>query len=208
MTRFPEQCAKVLSPKNKNPRLQHDTGNGFSYIPLRYNQQHLVHFLSPWHRGWGDCEPHLCPKRDLTCQLSVVIRYVGLIVRIYGTLVSNLFCDSMSNPWPLPWRKQDSTTSQSNFTAFITDAHTQFKALPPLVVVLTTFTLGSATAMSAAMIYKRFGRRIRNVDWVTPTLLNRKRWIKGVVTRSGIIPCHWPSDFLIWTNNLKRRGRR
>ena len=96
----------------------------------------------------------------------------------------------MPNPWPVPWRTQDSTsTSQPNhFTAFLADAHTQFKALPLSVVVLATFTLGSATTMSAAMIYKRFGRRIRNVDWVTPTLLNRKRWIKGVVTRSGFLP--------------------
>lgn len=95
----------------------------------------------------------------------------------------------MSNPWSLPWRKQDSTsTSQPNhFAEFLTNSVTQFEALPPSVVVLTTFTLGSATAMSAAMIYRRFGRRIRNVDWVTPEVLSRKRWIKGVVTRSGII---------------------
>lgn len=110
----------------------------------------------------------------------------------------------MSNPWPLPWRKQDSTsTTQPNyFTAFLTDAHTQFKALPPSVVVLATFTLGSATAMSAAMIYKRFGRRIRNVDWVTPTLLSRRRWIKGVVTRSGIISlpltCGYGKLLIFW----------
>jgi len=45
--------------------------------------------------------------------------------------------------------------------------------------------LGSATAMSIVMTYKRFGRRIRNVDWVTPALLNKKRWIKGIVTSVG-----------------------
>ena len=111
---------------------------------------------------------------------------------------------TMSNPLPLPWRKQDSTsTSQpNNFTAFLNDARTQFKDLPPSVVVLATFTLGSATAMSVAMIYKRFGRRIRNVDWVTPTLLNRKRWIKGVVTRSVVISlpltCGYGNLLIVW----------
>jgi hypothetical protein len=100
-----------------------------------------------------------------------------LIVRILSLLSPPLL--RMSNPWPWPSRKQDSS--------YFTDAHTQFKALPLSVVVLATFTLGSATAMSAAMFYRRFGRRIRNVDWVTPVLLSRKRWIKGVVTRSGII---------------------
>ena len=92
----------------------------------------------------------------------------------------------MSNLWPLPWRKQDSETTSTtsrHLTAFLSKVYTQFKALPPSVVVLTTFALGSASAMSGVMVYKRFGRRIRNVDWVTPTLLNRKRWIKGVVTR-------------------------
>ena len=177
------------SPKNKNPRLQHDTGNGFFYIPLRYNQQHLVHFLSPWRRGREDCEPLLCPKRDLTWCYQICL-FVDRENPREVVLSLHLFCDSrMSNPWPFPWREQDSTsTSQPNhFTAFLTNAHTQFKALPPSVVVLTAFTLGSATAMSATIIYKRFGRRIRNVDWVTPLLLSRKRWIKGVVTRSGII---------------------
>ncbi|KAF8809817.1 staphylococcal nuclease [Phlegmacium glaucopus] len=90
--------------------------------------------------------------------------------------------------WPLPWEKQDSettskpTSSQNHVAAFLTDTQNQFQALPPPVAVLITFTLGSATAMSAVVIYKRYGRRIRNVDWVTPALLRRKRWIKGVVT--------------------------
>ena len=101
------------------------------------------------------------------------IRY-GVGIRLLALSTSR-----MSNPWPLPSRKQA--------TSSLADAYTQFKALPLSVVVLATFTLGSATAVSAAMIYRRFGRRIRNVDWVTPVLLSRKRWIKGVVTRSGII---------------------
>lgn len=59
----------------------------------------------------------------------------------------------------------------------------EFNALPPAVAALATFALGSATAMSSILVYKRFGRRIRNSEWVTPKLLTRKRWLKGVVTR-------------------------
>jgi hypothetical protein len=118
-------------------------------------------------------------KEDEGYQINICL---FLIVKIAYWTTSVL----MPNPWPSPWRKQDSeatSTISNHFTAFFTNAHTQFKALPPSVIVLTTFTLGSATAMSVVMIHKRFGRRIRNVDWVTPALLSRKRWIKGVVTR-------------------------
>jgi len=59
----------------------------------------------------------------------------------------------------------------------------KFDALPPAVAALATFSLGSATAMSSILVYKRFGQRIRNSEWVTPKLLTRKRWLKGVVTR-------------------------
>ena len=128
------------------------------------------------------------------------------IVRNYGSLSPPSPPLRMSNPLPWPWRKKDSTSPNqpNHFTAFLNDARSQIKALPLSVLVLATFTLGSATAMSAAMIYRRFGRRIRNVDWVTPTILNRKRWIKGVVTRSAIISLppdlrlRESSDFWFW----------
>jgi len=59
----------------------------------------------------------------------------------------------------------------------------QYDALSPSVAALIYFSLGSVTAISAALVYRRYGRRVRNSDWVTPRLLTRKRWLKGVVTR-------------------------
>ena len=68
---------------------------------------------------------------------------------------------------------------------------------PPLPVELDTnaatialaFLLGSAATLGASTVYRRFFKRIRSAEWITPDLLGRKRWITGVVTRSV---CHLP----------------
>ena len=52
-----------------------------------------------------------------------------------------------------------------------------------------TFLLGSTTAISSVLMYKRYGRRIKNSDWITPKHLAKKRWIKGVVTRCCLASC-------------------
>jgi hypothetical protein len=64
---------------------------------------------------------------------------------------------------------------------------------PPLVelgldldtnaAIALAFLLGSATTLGASIVYRRFFKRIRNAEWVTPDLLKRKRWITGIVTR-------------------------
>ncbi|KAH9966185.1 hypothetical protein BGW80DRAFT_744202 [Lactifluus volemus] len=61
---------------------------------------------------------------------------------------------------------------------------------PPLqldskTLVTLAFLLGSATTLGASSIYRRFFKRIKNAEWVTPTMLKRKRWITGVVTNVG-----------------------
>lgn len=87
-------------------------------------------------------------------------------------------------PWI--WTKSESNTSATQeFNTAVKRLKAEFDALPPSVAVLATFALGSATAMSGILVYKRFGRRIRNSEWVTPKLLTRKRWLKGVVTSVG-----------------------
>jgi hypothetical protein len=50
-------------------------------------------------------------------------------------------------------------------------------------VITLAFLLGSATTLGASSIYRRFFKRIKNSGWVTPDLMERKRWITGVVTR-------------------------
>jgi hypothetical protein len=50
-------------------------------------------------------------------------------------------------------------------------------------VIVLAFLLGSATTLGASTVYRRFFKRIKNAEWITPDLLKRKRWITGVVTR-------------------------
>ncbi|PPQ83913.1 hypothetical protein CVT25_000658 [Psilocybe cyanescens] len=83
-------------------------------------------------------------------------------------------------PW-LSWIKNERREEDSQFMKL----QARFNALPPAVAALTAFGLGSATAMSAVLVYKRYGRRIRNSDWITPKLLTRKRWLRGVATSVG-----------------------
>jgi hypothetical protein len=44
-------------------------------------------------------------------------------------------------------------------------------------VAATTLTVGGLAG------YRRYWRRIRNSDYVTSGMLDRKKWIKGRVTR-------------------------
>ncbi|KJA22628.1 hypothetical protein HYPSUDRAFT_138887 [Hypholoma sublateritium FD-334 SS-4] len=53
------------------------------------------------------------------------------------------------------------------------------------MAALTTFALGATAATTSALLYKRYARRIKNSDWITPKLLTRKRWLKGVATSVG-----------------------
>jgi hypothetical protein len=50
-------------------------------------------------------------------------------------------------------------------------------------LITLAFLLGSATTLGASSIYRRFFKRIKNAEWVTPNMLKRKRWITGVVTK-------------------------
>jgi hypothetical protein len=45
------------------------------------------------------------------------------------------------------------------------------------------YVLGIITAGSAFLAFHRFGRRIKNSEWVHGQHLSKKQWIKGVVTR-------------------------
>lgn len=57
------------------------------------------------------------------------------------------------------------------------------KDYPPQVVAASAFVAGIATIGISHRIYRTQFRRIRNSDWVTPDILERKKWIRGVVTR-------------------------
>jgi hypothetical protein len=56
-------------------------------------------------------------------------------------------------------------------------------AIPPPILALSAFTIGSATTIIITLIHRRYFRRFPNSDWMTPDVFEKKRWIRGVVTR-------------------------
>jgi hypothetical protein len=74
---------------------------------------------------------------------------------------------------------RDSNNLQPSLSVQVQD---ELRRLPPGVVAVTCFALGSLTTVGVTLVYKRYGRRLQNSDWITPDILARKKWIKGVVT--------------------------
>jgi hypothetical protein len=52
-------------------------------------------------------------------------------------------------------------------------------------IALVAFLLGSATAVGASSIYRRYFRRLPSAEYITPNILRRKPWVTGVVTSVG-----------------------
>ncbi|KAF9476914.1 SNase-domain-containing protein [Pholiota conissans] len=87
--------------------------------------------------------------------------------------------------WIPPEASKKATVTVQEIDGAVEKFKAQFHTLPRSVVALMTFTLGSVATLSSVLMYKRYGRRIRHSEWVTPKLLTRKRWLKGVVTSVG-----------------------
>lgn len=69
--------------------------------------------------------------------------------------------------------------------SYFTHARDTFLSQPPSVVAGTSCVFGGLTILAGRRVYKRRFVRLRNSDWVTPAVLNsRRRWVRGVVTRS------------------------
>ncbi|KAG1816737.1 uncharacterized protein BJ212DRAFT_1480596 [Suillus subaureus] len=56
---------------------------------------------------------------------------------------------------------------------------------PAAYIVLSGFFLGSVSTLGVTFVYRRYFRRLRTAEWVTPDILRRKRWVRGVVTSVG-----------------------
>ncbi|KAK0483683.1 hypothetical protein IW261DRAFT_1464535 [Armillaria novae-zelandiae] len=72
----------------------------------------------------------------------------------------------------------------------VTKLFNDFKATyidqyPTEVLVCSAFAIGAVTTFGGRRVYTRYFRRIQNGDWVTPDMIARKRWVKGVVTSVG-----------------------
>ncbi|KAF9446578.1 staphylococcal nuclease [Macrolepiota fuliginosa MF-IS2] len=61
----------------------------------------------------------------------------------------------------------------------------QLNSIPPHVRTLISYGLVATGAVGSVFLHRRYVRRIKNADWVTPDLLAKKRWIRGVVTSVG-----------------------
>lgn len=58
-----------------------------------------------------------------------------------------------------------------------------FHEQPVEVIILCAFGLGSLSTLIVTRLHARYVRRIPSVDWVTPDIFAKKRWIKGIVTK-------------------------
>lgn len=70
-----------------------------------------------------------------------------------------------------------------NTRDLVASLYARAAALPPPLLILSTFALGGTTALGARYVYARNFKRVANGEWVTPQMLARRRWIKGYVTR-------------------------
>ena len=57
------------------------------------------------------------------------------------------------------------------------------QTIPTETLVVSAIVLGSVTTLGSTALYRRFFKRIPTSEWITPNILKKKRWIKGVVTR-------------------------
>ncbi|KAG6829226.1 hypothetical protein H0H92_005228 [Tricholoma furcatifolium] len=90
-----------------------------------------------------------------------------------------------SIPWP--WRSESPST-KNDIQQPIHDFHdlhdlpqvleSRINTIPPAVLALTSFGFGIVTASASAFVYARYGRRMRNSNWVSPDVLANRRWVK------------------------------
>ncbi|KAF7375131.1 putative endonuclease LCL3 [Mycena sanguinolenta] len=108
-------------------------------------------------------------------------------------------------PWPANWTKAESH-AEEEVQGLLRRAQANLNAIPASVLALSAFALGSITTVSGTMVYRRYFRRLKNGDWITPDVFARKRWVKGRVTSVGDsdnfrfyhtpgFGWHWPIKF-------------
>lgn len=70
----------------------------------------------------------------------------------------------------------------------MTNLEKKASSIPPQILVTSAFAAGAITAIGVSRIYSRYFKRIQNSDWITPESFQKKRWIKGIVTRCELKP--------------------
>ncbi|KAF9528817.1 hypothetical protein CPB83DRAFT_853783 [Crepidotus variabilis] len=108
---------------------------------------------------------------------------------------------SYSNEKPST-EKRNEETKNPPLPVNLAKLKAQFDALPPATIALVTFFVGGSSVLATGYMHRRYGKRIVNSQWVTPAHLQRKRWLKGVVTSVGDADnfrlYHTPTIGFIW----------
>lgn len=84
-------------------------------------------------------------------------------------------------------RDVEKSTRWSDDTTFLYSLESITPHAELLVTSYTAvaFIAGIATGTCGVFVWNRWLRRIRTADWVTPDILTRRRWVKGIVTSVG-----------------------
>ena len=93
---------------------------------------------------------------------------------------------SMTPIWP--WSRHGQGETPKASTA-LDDLRTEITTLPPAIQAAGAFVVGCSFAVGGRFVWSRFGRRVRDAHWVTPKIINRKKMLKGVVTRFAVTLC-------------------
>ncbi|KAG6906309.1 hypothetical protein DXG01_014645 [Tephrocybe rancida] len=87
-------------------------------------------------------------------------------------------------PWP--WRSEplnvanDKPQPTDDIQDLSRQIETRLSTVTPSLLATTSFAIGAVTASATAFFYARYGRRIRNSDWVPPDVMTRRRWVKDL----------------------------
>lgn len=79
---------------------------------------------------------------------------------------------------------------QQKIDDYVSSIKQNSKKYPPYALGISAFAAGVVSIAVARKIHVRYFQRIQNSDWITPDVFERKRWVKGVVTRCAIL-CQW-----------------
>ena len=99
--------------------------------------------------------------------------------------------ESSSYPIHSPWESVTSLFSSSSSSSSAKDtARTWTSSITKDPILVGVLSAVAATGLTVGGLagYRRYWRRIRNADYVTSGMLDRKKWVKGIVTRYAVIP--------------------
>jgi hypothetical protein len=84
----------------------------------------------------------------------------------------------------LPWASSSSSKPPKlQEHALVSQLQSQVAEIPKPALALSIFALGSVSTITTTFVYRRFFRRLKTGDWITPDVFAKKRWVKGVVTK-------------------------